>query len=61
MKWNDGSYALATPSEEWSDSEFECPVCGGVMQRNNWILITSMPPKRKYRCRDCGEVRFRYE
>lgn len=60
VKWNDGVF---TPAyfPEWVDTEFECPDCGGVMQKNQTVVLTSNPPQYLYKCKECGEVRYRWQ
>ena len=59
MNWNEGTTSAS--AQMWSDTDFECPDCGGIMQRNNLIVKTSIPPKYEYRCKCCGSIRYRFE
>ena len=40
--------------KEWEDSVYACPMCGGTMQKNTRIVLTSNPPQYQYRCSECG-------
>lgn len=60
MKWDDRVSWSVVP-KEWSDTPYECPEegCDGIMEVNNFVVLTSDPPKRVYRCKRCGKIRYR--
>ena len=60
MEWNDGIPQFSY-FPEWVDTEFECPYCGGVMQKNQMKVLTSNPPKYEYRCKECKRIRYRFQ
>lgn len=60
MKWDIGTPCYAQ-IVEWKDTDFECPDCGGVMQRHNNVTCTSNPPMYEYRCKKCGAIHYRFQ
>lgn len=58
-KWD-----IGTPSYvkfvEWQDTEYDCPDCGGIMQKHMGVVCTSDPPMCEYKCKDCGSVHYRF-
>lgn len=34
----------------------KCPKCGAIMERDDSMVLTSIPPKYRYICPNCGEV-----
>lgn len=41
---------------KYSEPLFKCPVCGGEVRRDESIVLTTIPPKCKYKCDICGKV-----
>lgn len=41
---------------EYSEPKFKCPDCGGGMCMNNFVVLTTCPPKNLYKCDKCGKV-----
>ena len=48
----------ADKSAKWVDTEWECSMCGGIMQQNVTYVSDLTPPDAEYRCKKCG--RFIY-
>ena len=40
--------------EQWAPINVSCPKCGNQIQRKEDEIITTRPPKRRYRCPVCG-------
>ena len=36
----------------------KCPKCGAKVKLDEGIVLTSLPPKYKYTCQKCGEVKY---
>lgn len=34
----------------------KCPKCGATMERDDSLVLTSIPPKYRYICPNCGEM-----
>lgn len=34
----------------------KCPKCGAIMERDESLVLTSIPPKYRYFCPKCGEI-----
>ena len=34
----------------------KCPRCGAIMERDDSLVLTSIPPKYHYICPNCGEM-----
>ena len=60
MKWNEGTPKYSY-YPEWVDTDFECPDCGGIMQKHQNVVLASYPPKYEYKCKKCGKIRYRYQ
>lgn len=56
MKWEDYKRAKATTAflPEWIETNVECPECKEHIYMNTREVLTSNPPKRKYKCERCG-------
>lgn len=54
MKWEDFKNGQREHlSAEWSITDIECPKCGRKLHRYEMAVLTSLPPKRKYKCFTC--------
>lgn len=47
---------IRDPQIEWEGTDITCPECSCRIYVNNMIVLTSNPPKRKYKCFNCEWV-----
>lgn len=46
---------------KWRDLECHCPECkNGIMRRDESMILTSNPPKYKYKCDKCGHMEYSF-
>ena len=58
MKWSEfkPNY-IETPG--WENTDIECPECAKYIKRNNYMVLTSIPPQYQYKCFECGWVGYK--
>ena len=40
-------------NHRYVETDVECPCCGSHLWRDDGVVLTSMPPKKEYQCRNC--------
>ena len=59
MKWEDFKPFTPPVINGYQLTGIECPKCGEKLHKNIDIILTSLPPKNKYKCFNCKWIGYK--
>lgn len=53
MTWDEFKGSDIVFSQEYEQTDIECPKCGEYLRKYTGAIITTYPPKHRYDCPNC--------